>query len=346
MLQGLGVEPIGLSHVLSARGLDRLDAEVQRARARRWPRTRPPSASSGSASSSPTFPRGGGYTAEGEVSRLAAGLGLREELLLEDLASLSGGQRRRVDLMRVLYQRTPTSSCSTSPRTTSTGPPSGGCSPSSPALRGSLLLDQPRPRPARRVHRQGAHAAPTAGHRVQGQLLGVPAPVGRGARARPGVGASGGGRDPAAQGVRRRPAPLDRGPGAQGQDRGPQGRPPRGHPAPWCGPTERSTASGCPAPPRSGTTCSRCRACDVAYDRNVVLTSTSTPRRPRRPDPLVVGPQRRGQVEPAPVPRGRPGPDVPGPCGSGRTSSWRLRPGARAADRSHRAPSTWPTPRS
>jgi ATPase subunit of ABC transporter with duplicated ATPase domains len=38
------------------------------------------------------------------VARLAAGLGLDEEYL-EDLSSLSGGQRRRVDLMRVLYEK-------------------------------------------------------------------------------------------------------------------------------------------------------------------------------------------------------------------------------------------------
>ena len=101
--QGLGVEPIGLSHVLSARGLDRLDAEVHAARAQM--------------AADPTeahitrftdleaaFTDRGGYVAEGEVARLAAGLGLREELLLEDLVSLSGGQRRRVDLMRVLYE--------------------------------------------------------------------------------------------------------------------------------------------------------------------------------------------------------------------------------------------------
>lgn len=100
---GLGVEPIGLSHVLSARGLDVLDAEMQKARHE--------------LASNPTdetierftsleeeFRERGGYEAESEVARLAAGLGLEEEVLLEDLNSLSGGQRRRVDLMRVLYE--------------------------------------------------------------------------------------------------------------------------------------------------------------------------------------------------------------------------------------------------
>jgi ATPase subunit of ABC transporter with duplicated ATPase domains len=42
---------------------------------------------------------------EGVVARLADGLGLPQDLLLEDLASLSGGQRRRVDLIRVLFGR-------------------------------------------------------------------------------------------------------------------------------------------------------------------------------------------------------------------------------------------------
>ncbi len=38
------------------------------------------------------------------MARLADGLGLRQELLFEDIESLSGGQRRRVDLMRILFQ--------------------------------------------------------------------------------------------------------------------------------------------------------------------------------------------------------------------------------------------------
>ena len=50
------------------------------------------------------FQTNGGYEAESIMARLADGLGLRQELLLEDIESLSGGQRRRVDLMRVLFQ--------------------------------------------------------------------------------------------------------------------------------------------------------------------------------------------------------------------------------------------------
>jgi len=101
--RGLGVEPIGLSHVLSARGLDRLDADVHVARCAMADDPTPARIAEFSDLEA-AFTARGGYAAEAEVSRLAAGLGLREELLLEDLATLSGGQRRRVDLMRVLYE--------------------------------------------------------------------------------------------------------------------------------------------------------------------------------------------------------------------------------------------------
>jgi ATPase subunit of ABC transporter with duplicated ATPase domains len=101
---GLGVEPIGLSHVLSARGIDSLDADMQHARhALAADPTEETIARFTSLEEE--FRERGGYEAESEVARLADGLGLKEDLLLEDLASLSGGQRRRVDLMRVLYEQ-------------------------------------------------------------------------------------------------------------------------------------------------------------------------------------------------------------------------------------------------
>jgi ATPase subunit of ABC transporter with duplicated ATPase domains len=100
---GLGLEPTGFSHILSSRGLDVLDDALGAARR--------------SMSDDPSeanielftdlqeqFQDSGGYEAESVMARLADGLGLRQELLLEDIDSLSGGQRRRVDLMRVLFQ--------------------------------------------------------------------------------------------------------------------------------------------------------------------------------------------------------------------------------------------------
>ena len=100
---GLGVDTSALSHVLSARGLDALDDQLHKARA--------------AMAKSPTeatihrytaleeqYRAAGGYEMEGQVARLADGLGLPQALLLEDVSSLSGGQRRRLDLMRVLFQ--------------------------------------------------------------------------------------------------------------------------------------------------------------------------------------------------------------------------------------------------
>jgi ATPase subunit of ABC transporter with duplicated ATPase domains len=48
------------------------------------------------------FVREGGYELEATVERIAAGVGLDEEALLTPLKSLSGGQRRRLDLARLL----------------------------------------------------------------------------------------------------------------------------------------------------------------------------------------------------------------------------------------------------
>jgi ATPase subunit of ABC transporter with duplicated ATPase domains len=100
---GLGLEPTGFSHILSARGLDVLDDALGAARR----------ALGGESSEEnielftdlqEQFQDNGGYEAESVMARLADGLGLRQELLLDDIESLSGGQRRRVDLMRVLFQ--------------------------------------------------------------------------------------------------------------------------------------------------------------------------------------------------------------------------------------------------
>ncbi len=100
---GLGLEPTGFSHILSARGLDVLDDALGDAR-----RHMADDASTENielyTDLQEQFQQNGGYEAESVMARLADGLGLRQELLLEDIESLSGGQRRRVDLMRVLFQ--------------------------------------------------------------------------------------------------------------------------------------------------------------------------------------------------------------------------------------------------
>ncbi|MEV4470868.1 ABC-F family ATP-binding cassette domain-containing protein [Nonomuraea sp. NPDC049504] len=49
------------------------------------------------------FQARGGYPAEAEAARVAAGLGLPDRALSQSLGTLSGGQRRRVELARVLF---------------------------------------------------------------------------------------------------------------------------------------------------------------------------------------------------------------------------------------------------
>ena len=49
------------------------------------------------------FRMDGGYAAESEIRRLAAGIGLADEKLDLPLGALSGGQRRRVEVVRILF---------------------------------------------------------------------------------------------------------------------------------------------------------------------------------------------------------------------------------------------------
>ena len=46
---------------------------------------------------------GGGYAAEAEAAQMAAALGIEERILAQPLKTLSGGQRRRVELARILF---------------------------------------------------------------------------------------------------------------------------------------------------------------------------------------------------------------------------------------------------
>ena len=100
---GLGKDPNGFSHVLNARGLDVLDEELNTVRKAM---AEDPSSENIDRFShlEEQYRERGGYEAEATMARLADGLGLRQELLLEDIDNLSGGQRRRVDLIRLLFQ--------------------------------------------------------------------------------------------------------------------------------------------------------------------------------------------------------------------------------------------------
>jgi len=92
--------------VLSARGLDQLLRDMEKAQSamsehadetsrdrevRRYGRLEE------------RFAARGGYAAESEAARICANLGLADRVLAQQLATLSGGQRRRVELARILF---------------------------------------------------------------------------------------------------------------------------------------------------------------------------------------------------------------------------------------------------
>jgi len=95
--------------VLSARGLDELSRELDR--------LHEAMAAAGAGGSEPAardlvpwygrveerFAALGGYAGQSEAARICANLGLPERVLDQPLATLSGGQRRRVELARILF---------------------------------------------------------------------------------------------------------------------------------------------------------------------------------------------------------------------------------------------------
>jgi ATPase subunit of ABC transporter with duplicated ATPase domains len=92
-----------LTHVLGGRGLDELAARMEELRRKmevqpgderlvtKWSRAHD------------AFEHAGGYAAESEAKRLLAGLGLRADRAEPPIAVLSGGERRRVELARILF---------------------------------------------------------------------------------------------------------------------------------------------------------------------------------------------------------------------------------------------------
>ncbi|SNS45480.1 ATPase components of ABC transporters with duplicated ATPase domains [Micrococcales bacterium KH10] len=99
------VEMTALNRILSARGLDVIarkmreaekgmasdDARTHEQAMERYPKLEA------------RFLAAGGYAAEAEAQRIAANLGLPERVLGQQMKTLSGGQRRRVDLARILF---------------------------------------------------------------------------------------------------------------------------------------------------------------------------------------------------------------------------------------------------
>jgi ATPase subunit of ABC transporter with duplicated ATPase domains len=91
-----------MAHVLSGRGLD---AQLARCEALRIAMEENPSSGNIArfSAAQEEFEAAGGYAAESEVRKLAAGVGLRPDRLDLHLGALSGGERRRVELVRILF---------------------------------------------------------------------------------------------------------------------------------------------------------------------------------------------------------------------------------------------------
>ncbi len=91
-----------LSHVLSGRGLDVAATQLEKL-TRSLEEDPSDSNISAFTEAQETFERLGGYAAEGEVHRLLDGLGLSPDRLELTIGALSGGERRRLELVRILF---------------------------------------------------------------------------------------------------------------------------------------------------------------------------------------------------------------------------------------------------
>ncbi len=100
--RGSGIDNTALSHVLSGRGLDAAAQRVEKLRLRIEEHPTDKDVAK-FARAEEEFRDAGGYAADSEVRRIAAGLGLTEGRLDLPIDALSGGERRRVELARILF---------------------------------------------------------------------------------------------------------------------------------------------------------------------------------------------------------------------------------------------------
>jgi ATPase subunit of ABC transporter with duplicated ATPase domains len=101
-LDGVPDDITAITHVLSGRGLDEAAARVEKLRLaiEEDPSERNLNRFS---RAEEQFGLDGGYRAEADIRRLAAGLGLADDRLDLPIGVLSGGERRRVELVRILF---------------------------------------------------------------------------------------------------------------------------------------------------------------------------------------------------------------------------------------------------
>jgi ATPase subunit of ABC transporter with duplicated ATPase domains len=100
--RGAGLDGTALAHVLSGRGLDAAVRRIEELRARVDADPSPRHVRA-FANAEDAFRTAGGYAAEAEVRRICAGLGLGADRLDLPVDALSGGERRRAELARILF---------------------------------------------------------------------------------------------------------------------------------------------------------------------------------------------------------------------------------------------------
>ncbi|MGH8868603.1 MAG: ABC-F family ATP-binding cassette domain-containing protein [Actinomycetes bacterium] len=99
------LDVLARDRILSARGLDEVAARIRQAQGRMAStddETRD-TAMRRYARAEDEFTALGGYAAESQAASIAASLGLPDRVLTQPLGTLSGGQRRRVELARILF---------------------------------------------------------------------------------------------------------------------------------------------------------------------------------------------------------------------------------------------------
>jgi ATPase subunit of ABC transporter with duplicated ATPase domains len=101
-LDGVPDDRLGVHHVLSGRGFDEAVTRIEKLRIRMEEDHSDRNVARYSRAEE-QFRIEGGYAAEGEVRRIAAGLGLSDGRLDLPLSALSGGERRRVEIARILF---------------------------------------------------------------------------------------------------------------------------------------------------------------------------------------------------------------------------------------------------
>jgi len=100
--RGKGKETTGLAHVLSGRDLDAAAHRLEELRLR--VEKDPSDKNVGKYSrAEEAFGDAGGYAAESDARKIVSGLGLPDDRLDLPLTALSGGERRRVELARILF---------------------------------------------------------------------------------------------------------------------------------------------------------------------------------------------------------------------------------------------------